>query len=985
MGKQFLFCVALLFALNGSNQAFAQNPNGLMNMFTAIMGAAIVNNARIEWSKIPPNETACIEQGLREQGVSIGGLIQNGIVPNDPRVSGIRFDCRTAALSPSNTGPTNSNSADIEELSKKPNFDCSRARSLTTRTVCLDQTGASADWDLITAYWARYFSLPESERQAFDQGQQDWLDLLNQKCQRAQSPQQCVLAAYHKRAALYRSQLTGDALAESRLTPEQHAQIRQALAALGLLNGIPDGEFGYVTRAAIRQFKVHSGAAEGEFLTAEERSHLLQGTLGGQTACHVMDPTGTPLNVRDKPNGAAVDTLTNGTPIRVLGIQQDTRGRDWALITGPGEREAIGWAFRDYIACGPTVAGINPPPSGRTPAPHPKDTPQLKDARAFLGDARKFIASQQTVPSISEVANQAAAIQIALDNFDDAAATKSRQKLADLLNAIPGFKEFERDQQDARKKQADQELAEAKKQGTKNIFFIDYYLKRHLGDPSTGSFNSLRSHVDASVTNNTIDEIADANNAVEAYVQKNGLSDAYREASERFDNQTRGTAPDLGFGAKSQFVLDGADDDIVLLYNSSKTAPSVWQNVGGEVVFQNNSASVCSAQQGNPDAAMLRYIERKLRGNGAANLTSVPSPCDLSRVAGSIDIVAFQRRGFLDGPTDYNRTLVKMIEDGTLRKYQIVTDYPKVLADRLAFSRQLENDVENDERKGFGVITVIGSSSVCVVAQQNSDTIDGIKELLSKNRDLIAPKLSAEWEFADASTADIAFLNLQRQYCGYVAAGVADLRLIMQALQRENKPFKFAAIWWSEQNIKQAADDAHERIRKIDKGIKDNIDAGVFNTLSADAKQRALRAKYGGEARSLLNPLRDHIKSLTENRPLENGELFSSYSSWLKGRADQQWETNSVNYQIEDFGTVKWENRTLDAIVIRARIDQMNSILGKYDHQCFDFGAINDSEFHIWRDPVAVDCNNDSNIRNWEIRQGFQSEWNVQGAQLNDE
>jgi hypothetical protein len=39
----------LVLALSTSKQAPAQTPGGLMNMFTAIMGAAIVNNARIEW------------------------------------------------------------------------------------------------------------------------------------------------------------------------------------------------------------------------------------------------------------------------------------------------------------------------------------------------------------------------------------------------------------------------------------------------------------------------------------------------------------------------------------------------------------------------------------------------------------------------------------------------------------------------------------------------------------------------------------------------------------------------------------------------------------------------------------------------------------------------------------------------------------------------------------------------------------------------
>ena len=181
MLKWYGIFFAVLFALSADSPASAQNPN-IMNMFTAIMGAAIVNNARVEWSKIPPNETACIDQELQQQGASIGASIQNGVVPNDPRVAGVRFDCRTATLGPANS-PSNQTPAvnnpvptDISKLSEKPTFDCSHARSLTARTVCFDRAGASADWDLITAYWARYFSLPESERQLFDKAQQDWLD-----------------------------------------------------------------------------------------------------------------------------------------------------------------------------------------------------------------------------------------------------------------------------------------------------------------------------------------------------------------------------------------------------------------------------------------------------------------------------------------------------------------------------------------------------------------------------------------------------------------------------------------------------------------------------------------------------------------------------------------------------------------------------------------------------------------------------------------
>jgi hypothetical protein len=62
MTKQTL-AFAVLLLVCGASRVLAQNPNGIMNVFTAIMGAAIVNNARNEWSKVPPNQTECIEEG----------------------------------------------------------------------------------------------------------------------------------------------------------------------------------------------------------------------------------------------------------------------------------------------------------------------------------------------------------------------------------------------------------------------------------------------------------------------------------------------------------------------------------------------------------------------------------------------------------------------------------------------------------------------------------------------------------------------------------------------------------------------------------------------------------------------------------------------------------------------------------------------------------------------------------------------------------
>jgi Putative peptidoglycan binding domain len=81
---------------------------------------------------------------------------------------------------------------------------------------------------------------------------------------------------------MLRSKLTGDALAESQLSPEQHAEFQQALAEKGFLHpdqigsGTHDGEFGPITRSAIKQFQQSLGASPGGFLSDEQRSALLE-------------------------------------------------------------------------------------------------------------------------------------------------------------------------------------------------------------------------------------------------------------------------------------------------------------------------------------------------------------------------------------------------------------------------------------------------------------------------------------------------------------------------------------------------------------------------------------------------------------------------------------------------------------------------------------------------------------------------------------
>jgi peptidoglycan hydrolase-like protein with peptidoglycan-binding domain len=163
-----------------------------------------------------------------------------------------------------------------------PSFDCTRGvNSALAIILCASPEAAEADWDLVSAYWA--FSTDDRDQRAFSQS-------MNQRCALPVSPQpitrnhvRCVISAFRNRAATVRSKLKGDALAESRLSPERHMEIQNALIERGLLRNRlqnyganPDGHFGPNTRLAIKEYQRSIEALETGYLLEKQQIALLE-------------------------------------------------------------------------------------------------------------------------------------------------------------------------------------------------------------------------------------------------------------------------------------------------------------------------------------------------------------------------------------------------------------------------------------------------------------------------------------------------------------------------------------------------------------------------------------------------------------------------------------------------------------------------------------------------------------------------------------
>ncbi|MCC0179083.1 SH3 domain-containing protein [Waterburya agarophytonicola K14] len=66
--------------------------------------------------------------------------------------------------------------------------------------------------------------------------------------------------------------------------------------------------------------------------------------------CEVIDPTGTPLNVRATPNGEEiVTTLSNGRQVIPYKVSYDEKNRHWILIGD--SLHSWGWVYGSYVSC----------------------------------------------------------------------------------------------------------------------------------------------------------------------------------------------------------------------------------------------------------------------------------------------------------------------------------------------------------------------------------------------------------------------------------------------------------------------------------------------------------------------------------------------------------------------------------------------------------------------------------------------------------
>jgi hypothetical protein len=246
--------------------------------------------------------------------------------------------------------------------------------------LCVDPKAAQADWDVNRAYWASFTD--DREETAFNQmviqrcalprletAQERTGRIFIQELGRRFGPglpiptpqpvtQQhvnCVISAFHNRAAALRGRLTGDALAEANLSPDEHVDIQVALARKGFLQNRlkgyganADGQFGPNTRSAIKEFQRSIGAQATGFLSNEQRLALAEspeereGRIAREKSRREAQKRAEELE-KQREKERLEDELKKGVEWRQKIDEAQKKGTDYAATVAPD----LDWVLRE--------------------------------------------------------------------------------------------------------------------------------------------------------------------------------------------------------------------------------------------------------------------------------------------------------------------------------------------------------------------------------------------------------------------------------------------------------------------------------------------------------------------------------------------------------------------------------------------------------------------------------------------------------------
>lgn len=259
-----------------------------------------------------------------------------------------------------------------------------------------------------------------------------------------------------------------------------------------------------------------------------------------------------------------------------------------------------------------------------------------------------------------------------------------------------------------------------------------------------------------------------------------------------------------------------------------------------------------------------------------------------------------------------------------------------------------------------------------------------------KAKQILSP-LTTDQE-AEPMSLDRAFTGIQKLNCGAVYADHANLKLLIEGLQRAAIEFDVVPLWVESAEIDVELQRLADRQSQNQKAIAsrqqeiaaqaalDAERASASEVVRAKAETQ-LRQRFAQEANAAFGELSKTGEAFfrhSDSAPYSFTALFPQIAQRQAQLDEEGWELDQFNSAMIDYGTAEWKGRRAEVVFAEMRVRSKNRMRGEYAEDCFAVGYLIDAEFNLIRDPVESECGKFTGaISSWKTGRSFESRWIV--------
>jgi hypothetical protein len=982
-----LIAAVIFLSVSGPSPVWSQNAPNFMGLFGGIMQSAIADAARREWQSRPVTEYDCLEN----RGMSVDALVAQGIRPTDRGVRRVIAECSAErSTSPRTTTPVDATPA---PETYNPHF-------------VVDQLPLGGAVHPESKIYHSYSCRPSDQFPSFT-----WCQGMRTEPGKS-GPQTAATSILHSEsgAALYISESIEPAFFRAGDIDQEIERISQNFGLRahvlrdGSRAGFPKGViaiWGDVTLTPLddeARSELQHGRSPRRGLLFDFLNNLTKSVREGLPVYHIGGGPGFLWGATFDAKGKGALRLTT-IDANALGMEPPSQVADARPSLTPSAMNAP--SFTEAPAAIPDPAQIAADAARREKDRSQRLEKLVPAAKQLVTDAADFVKSDPQNSKLLDYVERIAALNTAIAQNDPDDIERKSLDLTAQLSHEPVYQKLEAARAEEQKRAAAQYLGDAIKLAQRQKTFMLDFVSRNPTSPYAVNLIPLIKQIEPLLVARDLTPLQAVTQKIDLTIREAGLHDAFIATAEKVPvvaqnaplsgstqsskppgSPVESPAPQMPTTEKNRFLVDGDLDDIVLLYNAGADAPHIARNLRGEMVFSGDRADICIFAK-NPDGVALA-VKSSVAQFHVRSIVGVNQVCNLGRL-NSYDIVASQRGAFLrQSPTDA-LTLIKGVELGDYRELASITAATlkeAASSERLKIE-EIASDVAKGTRDGYGVVLLkTGSPNICVAA---SDRLEAHSQLLFAAAD----KLSFDMHTApsvSSTTAENAFLQVQKAQCGAIYAAADDLKKLVEALTRDRIPYAFASIWMTAADIEAADKAARERqriaeerateqARKTEDERKLKKQREADQSSARSAQEQALRAQYGTSATAMAANIADDIKQWTSKQQEAAAVAYPQFVAWASERSADHWDIMTINSELEDYGTSNFKGRPLDTAFARVTMRLKNRILGEYQDACFVFGRIIDTEFAMSREPVEFSCDEEAVGERWKTGHQFESRW----------